>query len=108
MPWQIRICALDELAPGSRRVVAINAFEEALVLHHKGRIVAISNICPHEGAALQRGLIEDNVIYCPLHRWGFDLHTGAYIEAPQTCVRVYAVELRDNQVYLCIGPRDVS
>ena len=81
MPQHIRICALNELAPGSRRVVEINAVEEALVVHHNGHIFAISNICPHEGAALQHGLIEDNIIYCPLHQWGFDLSTGVYIEA---------------------------
>lgn len=108
MPQHIRICALHELTPGSRRVVEISAFEEVLVVHHQGHIFAISNLCPHEGAALQRGLIEDNIIYCPLHRWGFDLNTGAYIEAPQTCARVYAIEVRDNDVYLCIEADQVS
>ncbi|MCZ6875234.1 MAG: Rieske (2Fe-2S) protein [bacterium] len=108
MPQHIRICALNELAPGSRRVVEINAFEEALVVHHNGHIFAISNICPHEGAALQRGLIEDNIIYCPLHQWGFDLSTGVYIEAPETCARVYTVEVRDRDLYLCIGPDEAS
>lgn len=101
MPCRIRICAVHELAPGSRRVVAIDAFEEALVINHDGQFYAISNICPHEGAALQRGIIEGQIIYCPLHRWGFDLTTGAYIEAePRLCARIYTVDVQDNDLYL--------
>lgn len=39
MPQHIRICALNELGPGSRRLVEINAFEEALVVHHNGHFL---------------------------------------------------------------------
>lgn len=103
MPHRIRVCAVHELAPGSRRVVEISAFEEALVINHQGHFYAISNICPHEGAALQRGIIEAQIIYCPLHRWGFDLTTGAYIEnEPNLCARIYTVDVQDDDLYLHI------
>lgn len=101
MPHRIRICSAHEFAPGSRRVVEINAFEEALVINHNGHFHAISNICPHEGAALQRGMIDGQTIYCPLHRWGFDLTTGAYIEEePRLCARIYRVEVQSGDLYL--------
>jgi nitrite reductase/ring-hydroxylating ferredoxin subunit len=101
MPHRIRICSVHEFAPGSRRIVAINTFEEALVINHHGKFYAISNSCPHEGAALQRGIIEGNAIYCPLHRWGFDLTTGAYIESkPSLCASIYRVEVNGDDLYL--------
>jgi len=103
MSARIRICAVHELAPGSRRVVEINAFEEALVINHDGHFYAISNVCPHEGAALQRGMIEGQIIYCPLHRWGFDLTSGACIAAePGLCARLYTVDVQDDGLYLHI------
>lgn len=98
-----RICAVHELPPGARRTVEINAYEEALVLNIHGRLYAISNICPHEGAALERGAIEGTVLYCPLHRWGFDLVTGAYLEDARICARCYTVKRQDSDLFLCLS-----
>lgn len=103
MSERLHICAVHELPPGARRVVEINAYEEALVLNLGGMIYAISNICPHEGAALQRGSVEGTVLYCPLHRWGFELTTGGYIDNATICARLYAVEACDNHLYLCVS-----
>ena len=102
MQKSIRICALAELEPGSRRVIEINDFEEVLVLNHNGKVYAITNICPHEGGAMQRGLIEANVLYCPLHRWGFDLNSGACVEESEVNAHIYTVEVRDADLFLCI------
>jgi nitrite reductase (NADH) small subunit len=100
MAERLYVCAVHELPPGSRRVVEINRYEEALVLNLKGTIYAISNICPHEGAALQRGTVEGTVLYCPLHRWGFELTTGASIDYTDICARLYPVEICDDHLYL--------
>ena len=100
MRQRIRVCAVHELEPGARRVVEIDDSEEALVLNLAGTVYAISNICPHEGAALQRGNIEGTVLYCPLHRWGFDMSTGAYVDDATICTRIYTIEQRDNDLFL--------
>ncbi len=104
MPRRIRICAVDELRPGTRRVVEIDAYEEALVLNLAGTVYAISNICPHEGAALERGSITGTVLYCPLHRWGFELTTGGALDEAGMCAPVYAVEQQDNAFFLLLPP----
>ena len=96
----IRICAAHELTPGSRRVVELNDYEEALVLNVDGRLYALSNTCPHEGAALARGPVEGTTLYCPLHRWGFLLSTGAFIDDARVGVRTYRVEIQNGAVYL--------
>jgi nitrite reductase/ring-hydroxylating ferredoxin subunit len=49
--------ALHERMPGTWRIVEIDGYEEALVLNVDGVVCAISNTCPHAGAALQRGHI---------------------------------------------------
>jgi nitrite reductase/ring-hydroxylating ferredoxin subunit len=98
----IHVCAVEELVPGTRHVVEINEYEEALVLNLDGTIYAISNICPHQGAALQRGQIERTVLYCPLHRWGFELTTGVYVDDVNICTRIYTVEKRGKHLYVCL------
>jgi nitrite reductase/ring-hydroxylating ferredoxin subunit len=96
------VCAVHELTPGTRRVVEINDYEEALVLNVDGVVYALSNICPHAGAALQRGQVEGAVLYCPLHRWGFTLTTGACIEDCTIGLRTYITVQKDGHLFLCL------
>lgn len=102
MLQRIRLCAVHELGPGTRQVVEISDCEEVLVLNLGGTIYAISNICPHEGAALERGNVEGTVLFCPLHRWGFELTSGRSIDDPSVCARLYTVEEHDHTLYLCV------
>lgn len=102
MRKRIHICAVRELEPGARRVVEITFCEEALVLNLDGTICAVSNICAHQGASLERGYVEGNVLYCPLHRWGFDLCTGAYVEDASIGLPTYRVEKHRDDLFLCV------
>jgi nitrite reductase/ring-hydroxylating ferredoxin subunit len=75
MDW-IDALSQDELPDGQRRVVHL-AGHPILLLHHKGQIYALNNVCPHMGAALENGEVtEDAAIVCPRHRSVFDLRTG--------------------------------
>jgi nitrite reductase/ring-hydroxylating ferredoxin subunit len=98
----VRICAVAELQPGVRRVVEIDPYEEVLVLNIAGTVYAISNICAHEGAALQRGTIEGEVLYCPLHQWGFALSSGVCTHDSTLRARMYRVEISQGAWWLCL------
>ncbi len=102
MSKRLHVCAVHDLPPGARHVVDIGHDEEVLVLNVDGTIYAISNICPHEGAALERGIITDGVLYCPLHRWGFVLASGASVDEVALCAPTYRVERRHGQLLLCL------
>jgi nitrite reductase/ring-hydroxylating ferredoxin subunit len=41
-------------------------------------VVEFPRYCPHEGADLAQGYIEDGKLYCPWHSLAFELKTGAY------------------------------
>ena len=96
----IRVCRMQELPPGARRVVVIDDNEEALVLNVEGTVYALSNICPHEGAALERGIVDDGVLYCPLHRWGFVLFSGVSLDDANLSACTYKVEPRGEELFL--------
>jgi nitrite reductase/ring-hydroxylating ferredoxin subunit len=81
---------------------AYEAYEEVLVLNVDGTIYALSNICPHAGAALQRGPVTGGVLYCPLHRWGFSLASGQSLDEPTLWGRTYPVETYDGYLFLCL------
>ena len=119
MDW---IKALDEdtLADGDRQVVAVQE-RKVLILKHEGKLYAVQHNCPHMGAPLKRGKIEDDNLVCPLHRSVFDLETGA-VEAwapwppvvgsvlgavkEEKALQVYPTKLDKGAVWIGVNEED--
>ncbi len=72
----------DELAK-TRPVVPVKLLGEDLVLFRdsEGELGLIARGCPHRGADLCYGRLEDNGLRCPFHGWHFD-RTGQCVEQP--------------------------
>lgn len=72
----------DELA-GPRPVVPVTLLGERLVLFRdaQGALGLIGRHCPHRGADLCYGRLEDNGLRCPFHGWHFD-RSGQCVEQP--------------------------
>jgi NAD(P)H-dependent nitrite reductase small subunit len=96
----IEACRLDELPPGSRKLVKLNNLEIAL-FNLKGTIYAIKNRCPHRSGPLIRGFIDPTGgIKCPMHGWRFDLRDGSSERPAQATV--YATRVEDGHIYLAL------
>lgn len=80
MPWTT-LCNLDDLDPGLGKYVEIDGFGLAVykVLDADGaeQVHVMDNTCPHAGAGMYGGWIDQGCAVCPLHNWAFDLKTGA-------------------------------
>ena len=48
------------------------------IVRTENGVVEFPRYCPHEGADLAQGYIEDGKLYCPWHSLAFELKTGAY------------------------------
>ena len=72
----------DELI-GKRPVVPVTLLGEKLVLFRdeSGALGLIDRHCPHRGADLCFGRLEDNGLRCPFHGWHFDTN-GQCLEQP--------------------------
>jgi len=75
--------ALSEELEANRPVVPVNLLGEKLALHRnsKNELVLLDRHCPHRGADLTFGRVEDGGIRCPFHGWKYD-ETGQCIEQP--------------------------
>jgi nitrite reductase/ring-hydroxylating ferredoxin subunit len=74
--------------------------KQILLLAREGRVFALANRCPHEGYPLSEGTEGPGcVLTCNWHNWKFDLRTGEALVGRDP-VRVYAVELRDGEIFL--------
>ncbi|MGH7963487.1 MAG: Rieske (2Fe-2S) protein [Candidatus Binatia bacterium] len=91
---------LEELPPGSRKLVKIDNIEIAL-FNLQGNIYAINNRCPHRSGPLIRGSTDAACgVKCPMHGWRFDLRDGSS-ERPARAT-VYPVKAEHGFLYLCL------
>ncbi|GFG51350.1 (2Fe-2S)-binding protein [Mycolicibacterium agri] len=111
------VCAIDDLPPGSMRLVQAGQFGVG-VYNIGGSLYAIANYCAHEGAPLCAGYVggttefapdspggvrfvrDGEIVRCPWHNWEFDITTGVNLADPRQRVRTYEVDVTDGQVYL--------
>lgn len=68
-----------------------------------GKLFAVGNKCPHQGADLGGGFLNGGRIVCPLHGAEFDLQTGKLMNPPGFCgLRTYEVYEKEGKVYIGI------
>lgn len=79
--WQ-PLAIVEELE-GERPLKAIKVLGQDLVLFRDeaGRLGMVDRDCPHRGADLSFGRLEDGGLRCPFHGWLFDVN-GACLETP--------------------------
>jgi 5,5'-dehydrodivanillate O-demethylase len=76
--------ALDNsanLAPGSAKPIRIMSENYTLYRGMSGRAQVVDQRCPHRGAMMHLGWVEDDDIRCVYHGWKFDC-SGQCIEQP--------------------------
>ena len=104
---------LDELE-GPRPVRPVRALGQEMVLFRdeQARIGLIDRACPHRGADMAYGRLEDGGLRCAFHGWLFDadgkcLDTPAEPEGSTLCARIrtrsYPVAVRSGIVFAYLG-----
>ena len=63
---------------------------------------AIDDTCPHAGGSLSEGLVDGDLVICPLHAWGFEIATGNCIDDPHCSVSSYPVRVEDGRVEVLV------
>lgn len=113
--WQP--AALSDELMSNRPVVPVTLLGERLVLFRDsdGALGLIDRHCPHRGADLCFGRLEDNGLRCPFHGWHFD-RSGQCVEQPgepdgsrmHEAIRTtsYPVVEKNGIIWAYMGPGD--
>jgi nitrite reductase (NADH) small subunit/3-phenylpropionate/trans-cinnamate dioxygenase ferredoxin subunit len=69
------------------------------VFNDGGKYYAIDDCCPHMGASLAEGDLQEGIVACPWHAWRFCVHDGTWcdnrrIKIPSFDVRVVGDEIQ--------------
>ena len=74
--------------------------EEIALFLIKGKVYAISNVCPHQHrAVLAQGSISGLTVTCPKHGWVYDLRSGKAVRASGQ-VKRYEVKVENGEVFV--------
>lgn len=76
-----KVIEVNELAPGSGKVVEVSGQRIAL-FNIGGTFYAIGDTCTHRGGPLSEGTLEGTTITCPWHGAEFDVTTGKNLAPP--------------------------
>ena len=60
----------------------------------KGEYSAINDLCPHMGASLAAGYVEDGGVTCPWHAWRFCIKSGTWLDNPNSKTRTESFPVR--------------
>ncbi len=74
--------------------------DEIALFNLNGEFYAISDCCPHRGAPLSEGFLEQDKVFCPWHCFDFNLKTGESEMVPHLCVATYPIKVEDGAVFL--------
>lgn len=102
--FDIRLCSRSELPPeGEAKEFAVADQVICLATLH-GHTTAMNNVCPHRGASLSEGTIEQGKLVCPWHGWAFHLTDGSADGMPGEGVQLYPLRIVSNDVLIQIEP----
>ncbi len=106
----IDLCAADEVAPGTMKLVEVED-ELVLVVNLDGTFHATQGICSHQYFELDKGFLTGDTITCALHLSRFDLETGEALDPPaELPLAIYPVRVEAGRVFIDVpeGPLEVN
>ncbi len=95
------VCRVGDLAEGQGKAFPVGGKLIAVFLHD-GRYYAINDVCPHMGASLSEGEVENGVVTCPWHAWRFRLADGAWADNPRMKFGSYPVRVKGDDVQVAV------
>ena len=63
-----------------------------------GQYYAIDDCCPHMGASLAGGYVENGVVSCPWHAWRFRVSDGTWCDNPRVKTRSHEVRVVGDEI----------
>lgn len=97
MPNKIAIAKTTDVPVGEGRAFPVGDLMIA-IFNDQGTFYAMDDFCPHQGASLACGYMEEGTVACPWHAWRFSMKDGSWLDSPKIRVPTYPVEIDGDQI----------
>lgn len=93
------VCRVGDLKDGEGKTVTVGG--KLIALFRCGESFhAIDDMCPHMGASLAGGYVEDGIVTCPWHAWRFRLADGVWADSPRVKIGCFQVRVEGDEVQI--------
>jgi nitrite reductase (NADH) small subunit len=96
---RVTVAKASDIPEGGAVVVNVRQ-KDVAIFRISGVLHAIDDMCPHMGASLSGGFVEDGCVTCPWHYWRFRLADGAWADNPKVTLGAYPVHEVAGEVQL--------
>jgi len=99
------IAKLGDIPAGEGRHYPVNG-KLIAVFFTDGEYYALDDACPHMGASLSAGWVEDGAVICPWHAWRFCVKDGKWLDSPKSplCATSYPIRIDGDDILVCVPP----
>jgi len=91
------ICRVGDVPEGEAKAVRVGN-KLIAVFCQGGQLYAIDDMCPHMGASLSGGYVENGVVTCPWHAWRFRITDGTWADNPRIKIGSYPIRVVGDEV----------
>lgn len=101
------VAKVGDILPGQGQAYAVGGRMVA-IFNEDGKYFAIDDFCPHMGASLAGGHLEEGEVTCPWHAWRFCIHDGKWCDNPKVKVDAFEVRVEGDQIEVKVPERKSS
>jgi len=102
-----KLCLISDLKESQGKKIIVGT-EELAVFKVKGKIYALSNVCPHQHKSLiYDGMLDAGYVFCPAHGWQFNLETGKQIDG-RNGLQTHEIKIDDESVWVKVVPKELK
>ena len=101
------VARTGDIPEGEGRAFAVSGRMVAVFLRD-GQYHAINDSCPHMGASLATGYVDDNAVTCPWHAWRFCITDGLWLDNPQSELKTdcYEIRVEGDEIQVLVPGRE--
>ncbi len=99
----VLVAKVGDIEPGKGKAFEVGDRVIA-IFNEDGVYRAIDDMCPHMGASLATGFLEQSEVSCPWHGWRFDIRDGTWCDNRTLKTDVFEVRIRGDQILVSSTP----
>ena len=101
------IARVGDIPQGEGRAFQVNG-KMVGVFHVEGEYFAINDTCPHMGASLATGYVDDGAVVCPWHAWKFCIKDGTWLDNPQAKLKndTYEIRVEEEEIQVRVPAQE--
>jgi nitrite reductase (NADH) small subunit len=96
MTASTKLARVDDIPVGEGRAFTHGDRQLAVFRLRDGSVRVLDAVCAHAGGPLADGLVDGNVVMCPLHNYTFDLDSGEEVSDSGLSVCAFTASVADD------------